>query len=332
MKKQVILSVFSVWFAAQLFGQEVPKAVLVEHFTNTRCSVCASRNPGFYANLASQDDATLHIAYHPSAPYSNCTFSAQNPEENDNRTNFYEIYGSTPRLVINGNVVSASQNYGAASIFTPYLAQTSPYTVAVNLTSTDIDSITATVQITTEVVNNLTGLTLYIPLAQDEVAYNAPNGESTHYDVFRKSFTGNNPISVTPSTTVGGVITVAKTVFKNPNWIPTDLYALAILQDADKQLVQADASPLFTNQVISATEAAAAQGLSVYPNPAQGVLTISGIDVSGIRGIVITNSLGQSFVQQIANTIQIGDLPSGVYSLHIKTQVGHHLIAKFIKA
>lgn len=53
-----------------VFAQQVPKKVLVAHFTNTRCSVCASRNPGFFNNLDNQNNGDLiHIAYHPSRPY-----------------------------------------------------------------------------------------------------------------------------------------------------------------------------------------------------------------------------------------------------------------------
>ncbi len=53
------------------------QSVLVEHFTNTLCSICASRNPGFYQNLQSQQDV-LHIAYHPSSPYAACVLNKQN--------------------------------------------------------------------------------------------------------------------------------------------------------------------------------------------------------------------------------------------------------------
>ena len=33
---------------------QVPLTIISEHFTNTKCSVCASRNPGFYTNYNSQ--------------------------------------------------------------------------------------------------------------------------------------------------------------------------------------------------------------------------------------------------------------------------------------
>ena len=317
--------------AATTFAQVVPKAVLVEHFTNTRCSVCASRNPGFYANLVLQPANTLHIAYHPSSPYSNCLFSTQNQEENDARTVFYDIYGGTPRLVINGTVISNSQNYGAASMFTPFQGQTSPISVTVDLSANSSDSITATVHITSEVANSLSSLTLYLPLQQDTIVYDAPNGEPKHFDVFRQSFTGGNPIAISLNTAAGGTVTVVKTIAKNPNWTPTRLYAIAIVQDADKQLVQAAASPNFNNQVISATETLPTDQVAIYPNPVSNTLQISGISAANIRSVLIFNSFGSVVATGTSASISVEGLPSGVYWLQIRANAGIYQAVKFVK-
>jgi len=78
---------------------QVQKNVVVEHFTNTRCGICASRNPGFFTNLNNNPDV-IHLAIHPSSPYSSCVFNQHNSVDNDDRTNYYGIYGGTPRLVV----------------------------------------------------------------------------------------------------------------------------------------------------------------------------------------------------------------------------------------
>ena len=130
-------------------AQGVPQTVLVEHFTNTRCSVCFSRNPGFYANLRQQPATTLHLAYHPSSPYRLCAFSQQNPTENDARTNYYGIYGATPRLVLNGSVIPIGANYADPALFTPFQGQTSPLSIQVALAPQGPDSIAATIQVQT---------------------------------------------------------------------------------------------------------------------------------------------------------------------------------------
>ena len=110
MKKTFSLSAIAILFFCQLAFSQVPKKAVVEHFTNTNCSVCASRNPGFYTNLNMQT-GVLNLAVHPSSPYPNCLLYQQNATANDARTNYYGIYGSTPRLVINGNVISSAANY-----------------------------------------------------------------------------------------------------------------------------------------------------------------------------------------------------------------------------
>jgi hypothetical protein len=48
---------------------QVAKKIIVEHFTNTKCSICASRNPGFHTNL-SANPTVQSISIHPSSPYS----------------------------------------------------------------------------------------------------------------------------------------------------------------------------------------------------------------------------------------------------------------------
>ncbi len=122
--KNILVVTVAFIVSATSFAQ-VSKTIVVEHFTNSVCSICASRNPGFYENLSEQENV-LHLAIHPSAPYSSCIFNLNNVIENDDRTNYYGIYGSTPRLVIQGDVISSSADYSSASIFTPYLDATSP--------------------------------------------------------------------------------------------------------------------------------------------------------------------------------------------------------------
>ncbi len=64
--------------------------VVVEHFTNTRCGICASRNPAFKENVANHPKV-LSITIHPSRPYSSCELHKHNPGDNDSRTNYYDI-------------------------------------------------------------------------------------------------------------------------------------------------------------------------------------------------------------------------------------------------
>ena len=252
-------------------SQAVPQTVIVEHFTNTRCSVCFSRNPGFYANLRQQPAGTLHLAYHPSSPYRLCAFSQLNPTENDARTNFYGIYGSTPRLVVNGSVLPAAQNYADPALFAPFQGLTSPVAVQVTLTAQGPDSIAATVQVQTVAPPPLTGFTLYVALAEDTVFYAAPNGETVHHDVFRKSFAGVAPEPITPAA-VGNTLTLRRVVAADAGWARPRLYAVAMVQQAGGILVQAGASPRLGTVLSAPADLAETAASVVYPNPVRETL------------------------------------------------------------
>ena len=77
---------------------QVPRKILVEHFTNTLCSFCASRNPGFYSNLNNQSDV-IHLSIHSGTPYTQCLLYQQNASPSDARRFYYGITG-TPALAI----------------------------------------------------------------------------------------------------------------------------------------------------------------------------------------------------------------------------------------
>lgn len=243
MKKTITSLTVAIIITSQLAFAQVAKKTIVEHFTNTKCSICASRNPGFYTNLGTQTNV-LHLAIHPSSPYSGCLLSQQNLAANDARTNYYGIYGSTPKLVINGNLISPSANYASSTIFTPYIGLTSPASIRIVQEKFATDSIRATVSIKTEAVNTLGALSLFVALAEDTVFYTGSNGEPLHFDVFRKALTAAIGNPVTLPATVGDSVVYTFSSLSNPIWDFSRIFTLAILQEtSSKNLVQAEAVP-----------------------------------------------------------------------------------------
>jgi len=160
----------TVFFLSALtsISAQVEKKVIVEHFTNSRCSVCAGRNPAFFQNLDNHPDV-LHIAIHPSSPYSNCLLNNNNPEENDARTNYYGIYGSTPKLVIQGENIAVNADYGSAEIFAPYLGQTSPISMNTNLILNSDNTVSAFVGFNAAIDNEIEGAELFLAIVEDTV-------------------------------------------------------------------------------------------------------------------------------------------------------------------
>ena len=316
-------------------AQAVPRAVLAEHFTNTVCSICASRNPGFYANLRRQAAPVLHVAYHPSSPYRACVFSQQNPAENDARTNFYGVYGGTPRLVLNGSVVPAGQDYAAAVLFAPFQGQISPFAVAVALQAVGADSIAVVVRIETRAAHSYAALQLYLPLAEDTVFYAAPNGEQRHYDVFRKSFSGPQPLAFGPAPAVGGSVTVRRVLAKSPAWVPRRLYALAVVQDAANQVLQAAASARLGSAAPLAATQPAAAGALLFPNPVREMLFVSADAARPVAGWQVLNALGRRVLGggpgPLPTALDVRGLAAGVYALRVQPVAGRPYGQRFVK-
>ncbi len=311
-------------------AQQVPKVVAVEHFTNTLCSICASRNPGLQANLAHYPQV-LFVSIHPSSPYAGCTLSMANVPENDARTNFYGLYGSTPKVVVQGTYYTGA--FTDSTFITSQLGQTTSFAMAVTITPVGTDSIKSRVVIRKVDTSSLSTLKLYACAVEDTLFFTSGNGESRHYNVFRKSFTGSNPVSLTVPTAVGDSIVYSQTIAANTAWNRNRVFSMAILQDASKNAVQAAKSAnLPHTSSTGITELGAYNAFSVYPNPAGNFLQLTGltkfpakIHITDLNGTLLKN------IQLNENTpIDISALTTGLYFISAENIEGGNTI-KFLK-
>jgi len=317
-----------------LFAQ-VSKNIIVEHFTNTRCGICSSKNPQFFQNLENQNNSNIfHVAYHPSSPYSNCQFSQHNPSENDDRTIYYNNYGSTPKLVIQGAKVPGSVSFGDPSMFANYLNQMSPIQIDIDQVKS-ASSIDAAIHITAAENHNLGELSLYVGLAEDTVFYAAPNGESEHYNVFRKAFTPSNGMAYTPVNVSGETDAVTFNTPVLADWDLARMFIFVILQDpTSKEIIQTQVIAPNVNSTIitSLDELNTLTGLSVFPNPTKDFTTIelqsekeSTTKIFNLLGEVV---LEKDFTQKIE--LNLSAFASGTYFLEIENEEGR-AVRKLIK-
>lgn len=167
----------SLFFASLVFAQ-VEQQVVLEHFTNTKRSVCASssKNPALNSNLQNHPNV-IRITYHPSSPYSTCIFNQHNVSGNDDRTNQYSIYGATPRLVIQGEVISPNQNFSDANLFSDYYGELSPVLLNVFIDSVTNDSTYVKVVATTVATLTSTNSVLYLVLRRGLSIITHPTGK-----------------------------------------------------------------------------------------------------------------------------------------------------------
>ncbi len=325
MKYFFTLSLFTV-LVIQGYSQ-VQKQIVVEHFTNSVCSICASRNPGFYTNLAAQDNV-LHIAIHPSSPYSSCLLNQNNVAENDARTNYYGVYGSTPRLVIQGVVISPAANYGDAILFDPFEGALSPASIRISQIKFGIDSVQTQIIIKTEAAHSLGDLQLFVALAEDTVFYSSPNGEDFHYDVFRKSIFATEGITVNLPNTIGDSIVISGSAALSATWDASRIYTLAILQEtSSKALVQANANHFFVDSLVDEVTAIFGDentlNAQLFPNPVSGNQLIINTETNSENLLRIFNLSGQLiFTSNFTNTISVSMdyFVAGEYLIKITNQ------------
>jgi len=329
MNNTFTISAIAILISSQIAFSQVPKKAVVEHFTNTNCSICATRNPGFYTNLNAQTDV-LHLAIHPSSPYPNCLLHQQNATANDARTNYYGVYGGTPRLVINGTVISASANYSSSTIFTPYIGLTSTASIRIEQEKFATDSIRTTIIIKTEATNTLGALTLFVALAEDTVFYSGGNGEPLHFDVFRKSLTNTTGDAVTLPATVGDSVVFAFSSLANPIWNFSRIYTLAILQETtSKNLVQTEAVPASAGVATTGISSSPLEwaGVRIFPNPADKFITIQLVESESATVSLITlegKLVMQKALTQLENRIDISAFPKATYILSVNTDKGEY--------
>lgn len=304
-------------------AQEVAKTIIVEHYTNTYCSACASRNPGFYTNLNNHPEV-LHIAYHPSSPYSACPLSQHNVSENDARTNFYNIYGGTPRLVVQGNVIPPGDDYSSSVLFDPYENQTTPFQLSTSIAqNTSLDSVVVSVTITKTAASVLDSLDLYTAIVEETLNFDASNGENVHHDVFRKSTVGQQPMHIELPELVGEDTVITFKTEIDEEWNGNELKATSILQNNQKQVEQTSESMLLA-YTASLTEQSL-ETVKLYPNPTTEKVFIK-MNNEMIDHVVIYSITGQEIIRKSVEseqtTINLSTENQGVYICRIYTSKG----------
>lgn len=296
------------------------KKVIVEHFTNTNCSICGNRNPGFFKNLENFPDI-IHLSFHPSSPYPSCLLSQQANPDNDARTNYYGIYGGTPRLVIQGEVISASANYSSPDLFSPYLGKTAPVDIKIDQYKYGIDSIKAVVTITANQNNQIGKANLFTALAEDTVFYKGTNKETMHFNVFRAAMSGIQGTEVTVPSSAGQSLVYTVSAPGKSIWNMSRIFTIAVLQNSgSKAIIQAQASLPADDKTTSTNSVAGISDVQIYPNPADRNFTIrcescerAEMSLYSPDGKIISTN---TFNRQLE--VDVNGLTPGVYLVKLK--------------
>lgn len=283
---------------------QVPQKIIVEHFTNTRCGICSSRNPAFY-DVYDNNPEILHISYHPSRPYASCELHQHNTIENDDRTKYYNVYGSTPKFVIQGKL---NNSYSQIDVYDPYKDKLSDFSVVLTQYLDEAGEININVKVNNETGVNAQNVNLYLGLAEAVVYFDARNGEKEHYDVFRKAFTPGGGESIN----LNGTYEVSFKAEAHQEWDLSQMYVFAILNDANsKTVIQAEAADPGIENVLN-LDNYYFETSTFYPNPSSTVL----YSTTNFDELAIYNNNGQlmqNFEMQANNKFDISKLDNGLY-------------------
>lgn len=325
MKKLTICTVLSCLAFSFSVSAQTPRKVIIEHFTNTYCSICASKNPTFYNTLEDYADV-LHIAYHPSSPYPQCYFNQQNEEENDARTTYYSVYGSTPRIVIEGKAISSSTPLLNTAVLDTFLNKNAAFSIEVNQVMLNMDSMTVEIKVKRVAVSDATSLAIYGAVSEDTIYYSAANGEDVHYDVFRKQLFPAEGASI-DLPNIGDSVLLTSGYQINSSWDVNLLSANVMIHDAaTKKILNMERASDYSVASGIPEGGAPAQIFSIVSNPVNEVLHL--VVSKTVTQIEILNAVGQKQITRApageTELVDVTGLPAGVYFVVATTPEGFY--------
>jgi hypothetical protein len=307
------------------------KYLLIEHFTNSNCSICASRNPAFFnlINQAQYADDVHHVAIHPVFPYPQCVFYQANTVENSAWTALYPVQG-TPRIVLNGALQNGSNPLLSESNLQSFLGQTSPLSLQVTEAGPNN---ARTVNVKATALGNIPAgnYKIFVAIVEKTVNQQTGNGESVHRNVFRKMLTAvAGDAFAAPS--VGSTLEFNYNFSIAANWKPEEVYVLAFVKEVDTKQVLNSGTRF--DPVLVLTQDLAPTQVQIVPNPVNQFAWIELSDDEA-QTVEVFASNGQRVAVAFENQGNIISLPtaslaSGVYYVKIAGQKSAY-VGKFVK-
>jgi hypothetical protein len=313
--KKIISVFFAVVFITLNFVAQIPMTSVVEHFTNTSCSVCASNNGNIYT-VVNNHPGVLHISFHPSSPYSNDYFNQQNMIENDARTEFYGLFGSTPQITLNGlSIPYSTLNTALNSAF----SLTSNYQFNIAQTQIAVDSFSVRSVITKIATDNNNIALLFLAATEDTINQTTNNGETIHYNVFRKTITSVTGDSIVLPINIGDSIVNNYGYKSGTAWNVNQMHTNGILQKTTQEVLHSAKSINAISITTGIENNLVTEVKNIfYPNP---VISDKLYLKDDVEEIAIYSLLGEKILSashvKKSESILVNSLPAGVYIIEL---------------
>lgn len=236
-------------YSAQDYGTPERK-VLLESFSNTHCSGCASQNPFLHNFVSQYTDSIVAVCYHIFFPSPADPMYQHNTSQSDERKNYYSV-NCVPVTKIDGILQSgtcAGCNYSTSGCLSNPYQQRRQISPLITVSVTNYEKVNDSVR-TVIVVNNLndlpTGVSYYLKVLVAEKAVifaspPGPYGETNFPNVFRRAIpnsTGTlHPIDA-------GIYTYEFKFRMDPVYADSMIYTAAFIQREDtKEVLNAGSS------------------------------------------------------------------------------------------
>ena len=314
------------------FGQVTAKKyLLIEHFTNSNCGICANKNPVFFnlINQAQYADDVHHVSIHPMFPYSSCVFYQANTTENSAWTNLYPVAG-TPSIALNGAYQNPSTPILTEAKLQTYLNQTSPLHLKVTETGPNN---ARQVKVTAKALDAIPSgnYKLFVAVVEKKVNQTTGNGESVHHNVFRKMLTAvqGNDFAVPAA---GETVEYDFNFSISNNWKADEIYVLAFVKEVNTKAVLNSGTRF--DPVLSSTSDLLAKPSRIFPNPlAETAMMDLGTDQP--EAVELFSLNGQRVAAEFqaqGSLVSLGTtkLPAGIYLVKVTGAQGVYS-GKFVK-
>ncbi len=324
---KIILSIFLL--ATSIFASG--KKVLIEVLTNSHCTLCPSAHSVIdnYVNNSPNKNNVTYIYYHMSFPYPDDKLNQDNTADPAARNSYYGPFGSTPRVIFDGQL--QSNNYSSWSgILDSYVSQQSPFTL--NLSggiNNNVLAINAKINQTEQ--GSFNNLSLLV-VAVETVNYQGRNGISPQKNVMRKMFPNSSGRSFTIS--ANQEIQLSESITLNPQWNTSKLGFVVFIQDRQTKTVHQSEfisynslinTDVETNPETIPSKISLSQN---YPNPFNPATKISfELPQDGFVELKVFDILGREVVLLVKGFKTSGSytinfdgtkLPSGIYFYQLK--------------
>jgi hypothetical protein len=319
----VLFVCFMLCLQTRSFGQ-FKKFILAEHITNTKCSICATKNPQIFATLDLYPNDVHHISIHPSTPYPTCALYLSNTVENQARADFYNISG-TPQVFLNGKLTSTNSTQLAAKLSTLTTAQSLLNIRVENTVTATGRHGKITLQVSANQFSPDTTYKLFVALVEKTVSNVYPGNATVHKNVFRDYWgtTGQGQSFTAP--TPGNPTIIEQDFTYNASWDASKMYLMAYVQNmVTKEIINSGTE--FDPTVTSVKDNFESKSISFTPNPANEITVINAGEKI-IEQVELYNLAGKQLIavrniESVKYDLNLSACKSGVYIVKVTTSTG----------